>query len=455
MALQTSEAAQAHFQNGLRLRVGKAEALGQAGRRLFVGLAAANNLDNFVDVIKSDEQAFENMGALFSLAQFILGTARDDVFLMKNVVMQHFLQRKRTRHAIDQGQHNDAPTDLQLGVLVELIEHDLGNRVLLELDDNVDRRIAVGAVVHIRNLGQLLIANELAKLLHEVRTIHLIRNLGNHDGVLAVLALDDLVLRTNREIAAAGLVRIENALFAHNDATSWEVGARHHGHELFGRAVGVVKHHARRVDGFAQVVGRNIRRHANSDAVRAIHQQVREARREHRRLLQAFVVVGIPVDRFLFEVAQQFHGGLGQTSLGVTHSCSRVAVDGAEVAVAVDQGHAHREVLSHANHGVVYRGVAMRMVFTNNVANRTRRLAVRAVGRDAAVVHCIQNAAVNRLQAVAHIRQRASDDNAHRVFEERRAHLMAEFGQFDARSPRIRACNNILISHFCPFVRTA
>ena len=455
VTLQTGEAAQAHFQNGLRLRVGKAKALGKASRRLFVGLAAANNLDNFVDVIQGDKQAFKNMGALFSLAQFVLGTTRDDVFLMENVVMQHFLQGKRTGHAIDQGQHDNAPTDLQLGMLIELIEHDLGNRVLFELDDNVDRRIAVGTVVHIRNLGQLLVANELAELLHEVRTIHLIGNLGNHDGVLAVLALDDLVLRTNREIATTSLVRIENTFFAHDDATGREIGAGQHGHELFGRAIGVVEHHARRVDSFAQVVGRNIRCHAHSNAVRTIHQQVGEARRKHGRLLQAFVVVGIPVDRFLFKVAQQFHGRLSQTSLGITHSCGRVAIDGAEVAVAVDQRHAHREVLSHANHGVVHRRVAMRVVFTNNVANRTCRLAVRAIGSNAAVVHCIQNAAVNRLQAVAYIGQRAGDDNAHRVFEERRAHLVAKFGQFDARSPRIRACNNILISHFCPFVRTA
>ena len=60
----------------------------------------------------------------------------------------------------------------------------------------------------------------------------------------------------------------------------------------------------------------------------------------------------------------------------------------------------------------------MRVVFANNVANRTCRLAVRAIGSNAAVVHCIQNAAVNRLQTVAHVGQRAGDDNAHRVFEE-------------------------------------
>ena len=59
--------------------------------------------------------------------------------------------------------------DLQLGMLIELIEHDLGNRILFELDDDVDCRIAVSAVVHIRNLGQFLVANELAELLKQVR----------------------------------------------------------------------------------------------------------------------------------------------------------------------------------------------------------------------------------------------------------------------------------------------
>ena len=121
------------------MRVGKAKALGKASRCLFVGLAAANNLDNFVDVVQGNEQAFKNMSALFGLAQFVLGTTRDDVLLVEDVVMQHFLQGKRTGHAIDQGQHDNAPTDLQLGMLIELIEHDLGNCVLFEFDDNVDR----------------------------------------------------------------------------------------------------------------------------------------------------------------------------------------------------------------------------------------------------------------------------------------------------------------------------
>src|SRR3546814_2614112 len=48
-----------------------------------------------------------------------------------------------------------------------------------------------------------------------------------------------------------------------------------------------VDHRKRRVDHFAEVMRRNIGRHADRDAARAVDEQVREARREHRRLLAA------------------------------------------------------------------------------------------------------------------------------------------------------------------------
>ena len=45
------------------------------------------------------------------------------------------LEGERTRHAIDDREHVAAEVVLQLSVLVELIQHDLGNSVALELDD--------------------------------------------------------------------------------------------------------------------------------------------------------------------------------------------------------------------------------------------------------------------------------------------------------------------------------
>ena len=88
----------------------------------------------------------------------------------------------------------------------------------------------------------------------------------------------------------------------------------------------------------------------------------------------------------------------------------------------------------------------MRVVFADNVADRTRRLAVRTGRRDAAVVHCIQDAAVHGLEAVAHVRKGARHDDAHRILEKRRAHLLAKLGGFDSGGAGIDIVE-VLFSH--------
>ena len=169
--------------------------------------------------------------------------------------------------------------------------------------------------------------------------------------------------------------------------------------------------------------------HANGNTRRAVYQQVREARRQDNGLLQALVIVRLKIYRFLVKVTQQFHCRLVQASLGVTHCSCRIAVDRTKVAVAVNQRNTHGEWLRQTNHGVVHRRVAMRVILTDYVTNGTGGLSMGALWGDAAFIHRIQNAAMNRLQAVANIGKRARNNNAHRILEERRAHLFAKLSR--------------------------
>ena len=137
--------------------------------------------------------------------------------------------------------------------------------------------------------------------------------------------------------------------------------------------------------------------HADGDTLAAVDQQVGEARRQRLGLGERLVVVGLPVDGVLLQVTQELHGGLCQAALGVTHGGGAVAVDVAEIAVTVNERRAHREPLCQADHGLIDRGVAVRMVLTDNFADRPGRLLVRTVGVDAALVHCVQDATVHRL----------------------------------------------------------
>ena len=171
------------------------------------------------------------------------------------------------------------------------------------------------------------------------------------------------------------------------------------------------------VDDFAQVVRRDVGRHADRDARRAVDEQVRQPRRQHRRLLLLAVVIRDEIDGLLVDVGEQLVGDLLQPALGVAHRRGVVAVDRAEVALAVDQRVAQREVLRHAHQRVVDRRVAVRVVLAHHVADDARALHVRPVPDDVGLVHREQHAAMHRLQAVADVRQRPPDDHAHRVIE--------------------------------------
>ena len=185
--------------------------------------------------------------------------------------MQHLLERHDARHAVDERQHDDAEADLQLGVLVELVQHHLRDGVALELDDDVDA-VAVSAVVDVADLGQLLVAHQLAELLEQAVAVDLVGDLADDDGALAVLTLLHRAFGADGQRAATGLVGVEDAFFAHDDAAGREVRAGQRLHQLIGGDVGVVQHQARRIDGLAQVMRRDVGGHADGDAVGAVDQ---------------------------------------------------------------------------------------------------------------------------------------------------------------------------------------
>ena len=68
----------------------------------------------------------------------------------------------------------------------------------------------------------------------------------------------------------------------------------------------------------------------------------------------------------------------------------------------------------------------MRVVVGHHVADDTRALHERAVGPQVRVVHRPEDAPLHRLQAVAHVGQRALHDDAHRVLEERGLDLLLQ-----------------------------
>ena len=201
------------------------------------------------------------------------------------------------------------------------------------------------------------------------------------------------------------------------DGAGREVGAGDQLHQLVERDVGPVHHRQQRVDRLAEIVRRDVGRHADRDAAGAVDEQIGEARRQDDRLELLLVVVRLEVDRVLVEVVEQRQRDAVEPRLGVARGRRRVAVDRAEIALPVDQRRAHREILRHAHERIVDRQISVRMVFAHRVADGARRFVVRPVGGEIEFVHRVEDAPVHGLQPVANVRQRATDDHAHGVIE--------------------------------------
>ena len=123
------------------------------------------------------------------------------------------------------------------------------------------------------------------------------------------------------------------------------------------------------------------------------------------------------VHGFFFDIREHFLGKTLHPDFGVSHGSGRIAVNGAEVALAVYKGVAHRKILGHADNGIVYGGIAVRMVFTDDISDDSGRFLVWTIVGIGKLVHSEQYPAVDWLKTVPHIRYGPPDDNAHGIIK--------------------------------------
>ncbi len=247
-----------------------------------------------------------------------------------------------------------------------------------------------------------------------------------------------MVARALEDRAAAGGVGAANARLAKDEAASWEVRALHMLHQPFRADCRIIHVGAARGEHLAEIVRRDVGRHADGDAAGAVDQQIGEARRKHLRLALRRIVIGLELDRVLVDVPEEEIGDLGEPRFSVSHGRRRVRVHRAEIALAVDQRHAHRPILGHSRERVVDRLVSVRVILTHDIADDAARLAVRPAGDIARFLAGEEDPAVDGLQAIAHVGQRAADDDAHRIVEVAGLHLLDDGDGRDVVVPRRR-----------------
>ena len=152
------------------------------------------------------------MVAFLSLALEVGGTACDDFELVVYPMTDERIQGQRARHTVDQCQHVRAEGLLQLGMLVQVVEHDLRHGVALEHEHEALASTAGGFVAHVGDALDLAVAHRFADGHDQTIRVNLVRQFGDHE---AHAALDLLGVHhgSHGDEATAGTVRLFDALW--------------------------------------------------------------------------------------------------------------------------------------------------------------------------------------------------------------------------------------------------
>ena len=327
--------------------------------------------------------------------------ALNDVLLEADILVENLAQRQHTRLELAVRTRNERDMNhrngvLQLRVGEQLVQNDLRIRVAADVHHDL-HALAGGMVLNIGDTLNALVLDEVRHCLDQTRLVDHVRNLGDNDLALAVRQVHDFGLGADLDLAAAGRISGADAAAAHDNAAGREVRALDELADLVQLGLGVVDDIAGAVDDLGEVMRRDVGRHADRDAGRAVYQQVREAGGQNDRLLTLLVEVRLEIDRVFLDIREHEVRELGHAGLGVTVSCRGVAVHGTEVAVTVNERIMQRKRLRHAPHRVVNRCVAVRMIAAEHVTDGRCRLAVGLVRGQAVLVHRVQDAAVYRL----------------------------------------------------------
>ena len=435
LALERGEAAQLQVEDRGGLHLVNVEQLHEPhASRVCVG-RAANERDDLVKCVERLEVADQDVGFALGFTQAISSPTLDHLKLVRGPVTDEAVERKRARNAVDDREHVRAEGVLQLRVLVEVVEHDLGDGVALEHDLEALTRAARRLVANVRDARDLAVLDEVNDLDRQIVGVHLVRQLGD-DQAHPSLDLLDVHHGAHRDEAAARAVRVFDALAAKDGRAGGEVRALDALHErleqLLLRRLGVVEVPLHASGHLPQVVRGNVRGHTHGDTGRTVNQQVGETRRKDDGFLLATVVVGLKVHGVFVDVPHQLHGERGHLALGVPRGGGAVVASGAEVALAGDERIAQRPRLHHADDRVVDGAVPMGVVLTHDVADDARALGERAVWTVATVEHRVQDAAVDGLEPVTNVGKRAANDDGHRVVQVGPLHFGVEVYGLDA-----------------------
>src|ERR1700722_2406482 len=302
--LHAGEALQLHLDDGLRLAFGEFEGPDQTIARFARAGGCADQFDHRVQVFNGFLEAEQNVLALARLAQQVIRTAANDVDAMIDEAAEHVPQAQFARLPIDDGEHDHAKVDLELGVFIKIVQNYFGLLAALQFKDDA-HAVAIAFVANFGEAFQSLFVHQAGRRFDQARLVHLVRNFCNDDGLAILAELLDGGFGAQLERASALGEVIEDALTSQNKSAGGEIRPLHQVHDFAQMRFGLLHQKNGGVDNLGDIVRRDIGGHADRDAGRSINQQVRNTRRQNFGLHAPLIEIGPEIDGFLIQILQQ------------------------------------------------------------------------------------------------------------------------------------------------------
>src|SRR5437868_7933924 len=243
---------------------------GKVSNQIFTGIgtvgAATNDSNDIVQVIQRGQIAFKDVLTIARLGQQIRRAPADHIYAVVDEIFDRLHQAHFPGLAVHHRKQNHAEAFLHLGMLEQLIEHQLRLAIPLQLDHNA-HTIAVALIANIRNIIDYFVVYELSDSLYQPRFVHLIGNLGDDDSLAIFVEGFDAGLGSHHETASTIFVGIHDSRAAMNDAGGREIGALHEFQNLRELSGWIVDQSDSGVHDLSEIVRRNFRRHPNRDPV--------------------------------------------------------------------------------------------------------------------------------------------------------------------------------------------
>ncbi len=145
--------------------------LGLGGRRIG---CAADQRDHLVDVGDRDREAEQGMRPRTRLGEIVGGAPRDHLLAELEEGAQHLHEVELRRPAAGERHEVDAEADLQRRVAEQLVEHDVGVGIALELDHHASA-VAIALVAQVGDALEPALAHQFADALEHARLVDLDR----------------------------------------------------------------------------------------------------------------------------------------------------------------------------------------------------------------------------------------------------------------------------------------